>query len=127
MAVLSIIPGLGTALVWVPAAGWLYLSDEVAAAAGLTVWCIAVVGMVDNIIRPWVVGRDTQMSDLMIMLSTLGGLLLFGAPGLIVGPILAGIFVTVWEIYGETFAAFLPDVDFHPAPSESANGDSETE
>jgi predicted PurR-regulated permease PerM len=127
MAVLSIIPGLGTALVWVPATGWLYLSGEVPAAAGLAVWCIAVVGMVDNIIRPWVVGRDTQMSDLMIMLSTLGGLLFFGAPGLIVGPILAGLFVTVWEIYGETFAAFLPDVDFHPAHVGGESGDSEIE
>jgi predicted PurR-regulated permease PerM len=127
MAVLSIIPGLGTALVWVPAAGWLYLSGEISAAAGLTVWCIAVVGMVDNIIRPWVVGRDTQMSDLMIMLSTLGGLFLFGAPGLIVGPILAGLFVTVWEIYGETFAAFLPDVDFHPDHTDGESSDPETE
>jgi len=110
MAVLSTIPGLGAALVWVPAAGWLYVSGHTGAAAGLTVWCLTVVSMVDNVVRPRVVGRDTQMSDLMIMLSTLGGLLLFGATGLLVGPILAGLFVTVWEIYGEAFASYLPEV-----------------
>ena len=118
MAVLSIIPGLGTALVWIPAAGWLYLGNEAGAAIGLSVWCIAVVGMVDNVVRPRVVGRDTQMSDLMILLSTLGGLLFFGAPGLLIGPILAGLFVTVWEIYGEAFSAFLPEVHLEGAPAE---------
>jgi predicted PurR-regulated permease PerM len=119
MAVLSIIPGLGTALVWVPAAAWLYLSGETVEAIGLAVWCIAVVGMVDNIVRPSLVGRDTQMSDLMILLSTLGGLLFFGAPGLLIGPILAGLFITVWEIYGEAFSAYLPEVELRPpAPGD---------
>ena len=117
MAVLSTIPGLGAALVWIPAAGWLYVSGHAGAAAGLVVWCVTVVGMVDNLVRPRVVGRDTQMSDLMIMLSTLGGLLLFGATGLLVGPILAGLFVTVWEIYGEAFASYLPEVHLEADPS----------
>ena len=116
MAVLSIIPGVGTALVWIPAAAWLYLNGNTAEAVGLTVWCVAVVGMVDNIMRPSLVGRDTQMSDLMILLSTLGGLLLFGAPGLLVGPILAGLFVTVWEIYGEAFSQYLPEVERERPP-----------
>jgi len=111
MAVLSIIPGIGTALVWVPAAVWLYFNGEVVSAVGLTVWCVAIVGTVDNVLRPRLVGRDTQMSDLLIMLSTLGGLLLFGATGLVVGPIMAALFVTVWEIYGQSFSAYLPPVD----------------
>jgi predicted PurR-regulated permease PerM len=115
MAVLSIIPGLGTALIWIPAAGWLYVSGETGVAIGLSAWCVIVVGMVDNVVRPSLVGRDTQMSDLMIMLSTLGGLLFFGAPGLIIGPILAGLFVTVWEIYGEAFALYLPEADLTKA------------
>ena len=118
MAVLSIIPGVGTALIWVPAAAWLYLSGETVEAIGLTVWCVAVVGMVDNIVRPSLVGRDTQMSDIMILLSTLGGLLFFGAPGLLIGPILAGLFITVWEIYGEAFSDYLPDVELRPDSSE---------
>ena len=127
MAVLSIIPGLGTALVWIPAAGWLYLGGETTAAVGLTVWCIAVVGMVDNVVRPALVGRDTQMSDLMILLSSLGGLLFFGAPGLIVGPILAGLFVTVWEIYGEAFSAYLPEVSLAGTPPRADPGSPDSE
>ena len=108
MAVLSFIPGIGTALVWVPAAIYLAVNGQTLQSAGLTFWCVIVVGTVDNVLRPTLVGRDTQMSDLLIMLSTLGGLLLFGPTGLVVGPIIAALFVTVWEIYGEAFREYLP-------------------
>jgi predicted PurR-regulated permease PerM len=111
MAVLSIIPGVGTALVWIPAAISLFVSGAVGASLGLTVWCVGVVGTVDNVLRPRLVGRDTQMSDLLILLSTLGGLILFGAMGIVIGPILAALFVTVWELYGEAFSDYLPEVD----------------
>lgn len=110
MAVLSIIPGIGTALVWLPAAIWLFFNGQHTAAISLTLWCVVVVGTVDNLLRPRLVGRDTQMSDLLIMLSTLGGLLLFGGTGLVVGPIMAALFVTVWEIYGQKFSGYLPEI-----------------
>jgi len=110
MAILSIIPGVGTALVWVPAAIWLFATGSVAAATGLTLWCLVAVGTVDNVLRPGLVGRDTQMSDLLIMLSTLGGLVLFGPLGLVLGPIVAALFVTVWDLYGVAFAEYLPAV-----------------
>ncbi|MAI78733.1 MAG: AI-2E family transporter [Deltaproteobacteria bacterium] len=127
MAVLSIIPGIGTALVWVPAAIWLFANGQTVEAAGLTIWCTAVVGTVDNILRPRLVGRDTQMSDLLIMLSTLGGLLLFGATGLVVGPIMAALFVTVWEIYGQAFSAYLPHVDPSEVPGEIAKAQTKSD
>lgn len=109
MAVLSVVPALGTGLVWVPAAIWLAATGHMGPAIGLTIWCAAVVGTVDNFLRPWLVGRDTEMPDLLILLSTLGGLTLFGAIGVVVGPIVAALFVTVWEIYGETFRHVLPE------------------
>ena len=65
-------------------------------------------GTVDNVLRPWLVGKDTKMPDLLILLGTLGGLVLFGAAGIIVGPIVAALIVTVWEIYGTTFKDILP-------------------
>lgn len=114
MAVLSIIPGVGIALVWVPAAIYLGLTDQVAAAIGLALWCGLIAGMVDNVLRPRLVGQDTQMSDLLILVSTLGGLTLFGAVGIIVGPIIAALSVTVWELYGRTFASILPAVGLAP-------------
>jgi predicted PurR-regulated permease PerM len=78
------------------------------AAIGLGLWCAVVVGTVDNVLRPWLVGRDTKMPDIMILVSTLGGLVLFGAVGIIIGPIIAALFITVWELYGEAFGEVLP-------------------
>jgi predicted PurR-regulated permease PerM len=110
MAVLSIIPGVGAAIVWIPAVVYLFVIGKTVTAIGLFVWCVAVVGTVDNILRPRLVGRDTKMSDLLILLGTLGGILLFGAVGFIIGPIVAALFVTVWEIYGIAFKDYLPAV-----------------
>jgi predicted PurR-regulated permease PerM len=108
-AVLSVIPGIGGALVWVPAAVYLVATGHPGLAVALTVWCALIVGSVDNVLRPRLVGRDTKMSDLLILLSTLGGIFLFGAVGFIIGPIIAALFVTVWEIYGEAFKGLLPN------------------
>jgi predicted PurR-regulated permease PerM len=113
MFVLSIIPAVGTGLVWVPAVIYLFAVGRTGAAIGVFLWCIAVVGTVDNILRPWLVGKDTQMPDLLIMLATLGGLVVFGAIGVVIGPIVAALFVTVWELYGLEFKGFLS----RPAPS----------
>jgi predicted PurR-regulated permease PerM len=108
MAVLSILPGIGIALVWVPAAIYLAVIGQTGAAIGLALWCALVAGTVDNLLRPRLVGRDTEMPDLLILLGTLGGLTLFGAVGILIGPIVAALFVTVWEIYGEAFKDVLP-------------------
>jgi predicted PurR-regulated permease PerM len=109
MIVLSAIPGIGGALVWVPAVGYLAVTGEVVTAAIWTVWCAIVVGSIDNVLRPALVSREAQMADLMVLVSTLGGLFLFGAAGFIVGPIIAALFVTVWEIYGTVFHDVLPE------------------
>ncbi len=110
MAVLSIIPGIGPALVWIPATVYLVAVGQLGAAIAFAIWCAAVVGTVDNVLRPRMVGKDTQMPDLLILVSTLGGLILFGAVGIIIGPVVAALFVTVWDIYGEAFKAYLPEV-----------------
>jgi predicted PurR-regulated permease PerM len=109
MGLLSIIPGVGSALVWVPAVIYLFVIGETGTAIGVALWCAIVVGSVDNFMRPWLVGKDTKLPDLMVLLSTLGGILLFGALGFIIGPIIAALFVTVWEIYGEVFRDVLPE------------------
>lgn len=100
MTVLSIIPGLGTALVWVPAAVYLGAVGRPGAAVALAVFCALVVGSVDNLLRPRLVGRDVKMHQLLILFGTLGGLALFGVVGFIIGPVVAALFVTVWDIYG---------------------------
>ncbi len=110
MVVFSIIPAVGSALVWIPAVAYLFIAGDTTAALGLLAWCALVVSSVDNFLRPLLVGRDARMSDLMILLSTMGGIVLFGALGFIVGPIIAALFVTVWHIYGHAFRDWLPEV-----------------
>jgi predicted PurR-regulated permease PerM len=114
MTVLSVIPGIGSALIWVPAAVVLAITGHVAKAIGLAVFCALVVGSLDNLLRPVLVGKDTQMHELLIFFGTLGGLLMFGIPGFIIGPIIAALFATVWDIYGVAFQDMLPPVG--PAP-----------
>ena len=111
MALLSVIPGIGAPLIWVPAALWLLVEGQTGAAIGLTVWCAAVVGSVDNLLRPRLVGGDTQMPDLLILLSTLGGIVLFGPVGFSLGPIVAAVFVTMWQLYGRAFSGLLPPTE----------------
>jgi predicted PurR-regulated permease PerM len=110
MAVLSIIPAVGAAFVWIPAVIYLFATSQVAAGIGLLVWCGIVVGSTDNVLRPILVGKDTKMPDLLVLLSTLGGIGVYGALGVIIGPIIAALFLTVWELYGEAFKDVLPEV-----------------
>ncbi len=109
MTVLSILPGIGTALVWAPAAILLVAQGHWVKGVALGAFCALVVGSIDNLLRPRLVGKDTEMHDLMILLSTLGGIAMFGIAGFIIGPIAAALFVTLWEMYGVVFRDMLPD------------------
>jgi predicted PurR-regulated permease PerM len=119
MAVLSIVPGIGSAAVWVPASVILMVQGSVGAGIGLFAFCALVVGSIDNLLRPILVGKDTNMHELMIFFGTLGGLFMFGMSGLLIGPLIASLFLTVWDIYGVAFKDFLPAVG---AASESLVG-----
>ena len=114
MMVLSVVPGVGTALVWVPAVIYLIVGGEYLTATLLAVFCGVVVGTVDNVLRPKLVGNDTQLHELLIFFSTLGGLIMFGFMGFVIGPIIAALFVTIWELYGDEFQDWLPSTAFRP-------------
>lgn len=118
MTILSIIPGIGGALVWLPAAIILLATGEIWRGIALAAFCALVVGSVDNLLRPRLVGQDTKMHELLIFFSTLGGLMLFGATGFILGPILAALFVTVWEMFGIAFRTSLAE----PSPAPAGPG-----
>ena len=110
MAVLSVVPGIGAALIWVPAVIYLFIIGHSLAATLLLIWCAAGVGTIDNMLRPKLVGKDAKMPDLLILLGTLGGIFFFGPIGFIIGPLVCGLFLTVWDIYGTTFKDILPPV-----------------
>jgi predicted PurR-regulated permease PerM len=110
MAVLSIIPAVGTAVVWVPALIILSIGGDFTGVIILAVICGAVAGNLDNLLRPRLVGNDTEMHDLFVLFGTLGGIALFGVLGIIIGPIISALFITIWEIYGDAFHEYLPEV-----------------
>jgi predicted PurR-regulated permease PerM len=110
MTVLSVIPVVGAGLVWVPAVIVLIVNGAVAKGVGLAIFCALVVGSADNVLRPKLVGKDTKMHELLIFFGTLGGLAMFGIMGFVIGPIIAALFVTFWEIYGKVFKELLPEV-----------------
>lgn len=109
MAVLSILPLIGSALIWVPACIILFASGAVTKAILLAAFCALIVGSVDNVLRPRLVGHDTKMHDIVILFSTLGGLAVIGPLGFILGPVLAGLFVTGWQIFGMAYRDELID------------------
>ena len=119
MAVLSIIPSIGSALIWAPACAILIIQGSVGAGVGLLIFCGLVVGSLDNVLRPILVGKDTKMHELMIFFGTLGGIVMFGIPGIFIGPLIASLFVTIWELYGIAFSDFLPEVYYRKRTGEA--------
>ncbi|MFC4991498.1 AI-2E family transporter [Rubritalea tangerina] len=103
MMVLSVIPGIGTPLVWGPAVVWLLIRGDYMAGILLLAWSAGIVASIDNVLRPVLVGKDANLPDLYILIGTLGGIFMFGAVGFIIGPIICALFVTVWEIYGVVY------------------------
>jgi hypothetical protein len=94
----------------VPAVIYLFIIGKTTAAILLLIWCSAIVGTIDNLLRTRLVGKDAKMPDLLILIGTLGGLFFFGPIGFIVGPLVCGLFLTAWDIYGATFKDILPPV-----------------
>jgi predicted PurR-regulated permease PerM len=104
MGFLSLLPAIGTGLVWVPVAAYLLASGDIWQGVVLVLVGVFVIGMVDNILRPLLVGRDTRMPDYVVLISTLGGIEVFGFSGFVIGPVVAALFMAVWAIFAETRA-----------------------
>jgi predicted PurR-regulated permease PerM len=127
MAVLSVIPSVGSALVWIPASIVLLVEGNVASGVGLLLFCGVVVGSLDNVLRPILVGKDTKMHELMIFFGTLGGIMMFGIAGIFIGPLIASLFVTIWELYGIAFSDYLPEVYYKKQSVEAIDSENEKE
>ena len=99
MGLLSLLPAVGTALVWLPIAVWLLVTGSTWQGVALILYGALVIGSVDNILRPILVGKDTKIPDYIVLISTLGGLSIFGFNGFVIGPLIAAMFITVWGIF----------------------------
>lgn len=100
---LSAVPGLGAPVVWLPAVVYLMFTGSIGWGIALIIWGIVFVGLVDNLLRPWIVGNDAKLPDLVILVSILGGIISFGPIGIIIGPVIAALLDTVLNIYKKSF------------------------
>lgn len=100
-AILSMIPGVGTIVIMVPAIIYLFVSGSVVSAVGLTIWALLVVAIVDNMLGPYLMSRGNNMHPFLILLSVLGGLSMFGPIGFIVGPVIVTLFIVLLEVYSQ--------------------------
>lgn len=99
MGAFSLLPAVGTAIIWVPVAIYLFATGAIWQAVVLVACGVLVIGMVDNVLRPILVGRDTRIPDYVVLISTLGGIELFGFNGIIIGPVIAALFIATWNIF----------------------------
>jgi predicted PurR-regulated permease PerM len=104
MAILSLLPAVGPALVWGPAAIIQFATGGIWQGILLVLGGAIVVGLSDNLLRPLLVGRETKMPDYLILLSTLGGLTMFGLAGFVVGPIIASLFLVMWQMFADEYS-----------------------
>jgi predicted PurR-regulated permease PerM len=101
-------PAVGAPAVWAPVAIYLFATGHVWQATTLALFGALVIGSVDNILRPILVGKDTKLPDYVVLIATLGGLAVFGANGFVIGPVIAALFVAVWEIFAATRPTVTP-------------------
>ena len=102
MAFLSLLPIIGAALVWGPVAIYFFMTGALWQGVALLAFGLLVIGLIDNLLRPMLVGKDAHMPDYVVMITTLGGMAVFGINGFILGPVIAAMFIAVWHIYGVT-------------------------
>lgn len=112
MAFLSLLPAVGAALVWIPVAIYFLATGAVWQGVLLIAFGVLVIGLVDNILRPVLVGKDTKMPDYVVLVSTIGGMSLFGLNGFVIGPVVAAMFMAAWDIFSK---ARQESVDAPPA------------
>jgi predicted PurR-regulated permease PerM len=104
MAFTSLLPAIGSGLVWLPVAGYLILTGSVWQGIALIAFGTFVIGVVDNLLRPILVGGDTKMPDYVVLISTLGGLAIFGLNGFVIGPTIAAMFIACWDLFAASRA-----------------------
>ena len=101
MAFLSLIPAIGAAIVWAPVALYLLATGSIWQGLLLIGYGVLVIGLVDNLLRPFLVGKSTKLPDYIVLISTLGGIEIFGLQGFVVGPLIAAIFMVSWDMFSK--------------------------
>lgn len=115
MAFLSLLPAIGAGLIWLPVAIYFLVTGAIWQGIALIAYGVLVIGLVDNVLRPILVGKDTQMPDYLVLISTIGGMAIFGINGFVIGPVIAAMFMAVWDLFTTAREEAAAEVD-EPAP-----------
>lgn len=99
MAFLSLLPAVGAAIVWVPVALYFLATGAILKGVILVAFGVLVIGLLDNVLRPILVGKDIKMPDYLVLISTIGGMAIFGLNGFVIGPMVAAMFLAMWDIF----------------------------
>jgi predicted PurR-regulated permease PerM len=99
MAFLSLLPAVGAALIWAPVALYFLVTGAIWKGVVLTAFGVLVIGMIDNVLRPILVGKDIKMPDYLVLISTIGGMAIFGLNGFVIGPVIAALFIALWDLF----------------------------
>ncbi|KQW44947.1 MULTISPECIES: AI-2E family transporter [unclassified Roseateles] len=99
MGFLSLLPAIGAALIWLPVAIYFLVTGAIWQGVALIAYGVLVIGLVDNVLRPILVGKDTKMPDYLVLISTIGGMAIFGINGFVIGPVIAAMFMAVWDLF----------------------------
>jgi predicted PurR-regulated permease PerM len=99
MAVFSLLPAIGAGLIWIPVAVYLLATGAIWQGVVLVAFGVLIIGLVDNFLRPILVGKDTKMPDYVVLISTLGGIASFGLNGFVIGLVIAAMFIAAWDIF----------------------------
>ena len=127
MAFLSLLPAIGAAIVWLPVAIYFLATGAVLNGLLLAAFGVLVIGLVDNVLRPLLVGKDTKLPDYVVLMSTIGGMALFGLNGFVIGPVIAAMFIAAWDLFSisrqlEPLVPLVPQVPQVPLkPAESTD------
>jgi predicted PurR-regulated permease PerM len=98
MAFLSLLPLIGAALVWFPVAVYFAVTGQPGQGVALVAYGVFVIGLADNLLRPMLVGKGARLPDYVVMVTTLGGMAVFGINGFVIGPTIAAMFIAVWQL-----------------------------
>lgn len=103
MFLLSLIPGLGTFLVWMPIGVIMLLIGNLWQGVAILIVGAFIISTIDNLLRPPLVGKDIQMHPLLVLFSTLGGIVIFGVSGFVIGPVVTSLFLAIIAIYDDYY------------------------
>ncbi|MPS89690.1 MAG: AI-2E family transporter [Comamonas sp.] len=123
MAFLSLLPAVGAGLVWGPVAIYFLATGAITKGLILAAYGVLVIGLVDNVLRPLLVGKDTKMPDYVVLISTLGGMALFGLSGFVLGPAIAALFMAAWELFATMQLQVEEQLNREIAPKRAMNDD----